>query len=221
MVLFGNELIQSYGGIIILILVVVIAVLGYQTYRDQHTTRTGKKLRSDVVKVLRKNNCKVKGTQVTCQGPQFAGLGQKFTVDEAVERVLEMISTEMGGGGGPPPRQPPPGPPPQMPPNPYGGPPQGPATQAPPYQPAPTGGRPTPRGPPEPMQTNPKRAQMGGGGGPMSMPGPAPGGGGLGGGGGFGGLLSADGDALGGSLAGSDQPGGYQGAGAAYNPNVA
>lgn len=191
----ANELIQSYGGILILVLIVVVGVLGYQAYRDQHVTGSGKKLRDSVMRVLKKNNCRIKGNQVTCQGPEFAGLGQKFTVSEAVERVLDLISTEIGGGVvGPPPS------------GPAGYPPMPPQQPRMPMQQQ-------PRGPPMPVETNPRRAAMMQ---QQQQPGPQMGGGG----GGFGGLMSADGEALGGSLAGSE-PSGYPGGGASsYNPSV-
>ena len=198
MAFFANKLIQSYGSIIILVLLVVLGALSYQMYKQRHQTQTGKKLTSNVIKVLKKNNCKIKGNQVTCQGPEFAGLGKKFTIPDAVDKVVDMISSEMGGG-----------PPPRIPPNPY--PPQraGPATQA---QPQP--GAQQPHGLPEPIQTNPKRASAMGQGGLASGPAPGPSGGG------FGGLMSADGEPLGGSLAGSDAPGGHSVGGMAYNPEM-
>ena len=159
---------------------------------------------------------------MTCPGAPFAGLGQKFTVQEAVDKVIDLISTEMGPGGGPP--MPPRGPPPRIPSSAVqpsqAGPPGAPGSM--PFQPPPTGGLPygptgpRPQGIPEPMVTNPKRAaDMGGA--PMTMGGaaaaaPA---------GGFGGLMSADGEPLGASLAGSDQPSMYTaGGGMMYTPDM-
>lgn len=205
---FANDLIQSYGSLIILVLLLILGALSYQMYKQRHQIRAGKKLTANVLDVLKKNNCKIKGDRVTCQGPQFAGLGKKFGVFDAVDKVVDMISAEMGDG--------PPPPPSQIPRNPY--PPQraGPATQAPPYQPPPTARDQQPSGLPEPIQTNPKRASSVGGGAPMSAPGPAPGASG----GAFGGLMSADGEPLGGSLAGSDAPGGHSVGGQAYNADM-
>lgn len=213
MVLFANELIQSYGGIIIVILIIVIGFLSYQMYRDRNETQTGKKLTANVVKVLKKNNCKVKGSQVTCPGAPFAGLGQKFTVKEAVDKVIDLISTEMGPGGAPP-MTPARGPPPRIPQPSQAGPPGAPGSM--PFQPPPTGGQPVRQGPPEPLVTNPKRAaDMGGA--PMTMGGAAA----AAPGGGFGGLMSADGEPLGASLAGSDQPSMYTaGGGMMYNAEM-
>lgn len=212
MVFLANELIQSYGGFIILILVAILGFVSYQMYNQRHQTQTGKKLTSNVVKVLKRNGCKIKGDRVTCHGPEFAGLGQKFTIPDAVDKVVDMISAEMGG---------PPAPPPRIPENPYPSQASGPPPHAPVSQAPPGAGRQMPRGPPEAIQTNPKRAAMGQGG-PMSMPGPAPAGGPGGGpaGGGFGGLMSVDGEPLGRSLAGSDPMGGDSVGGMAYNPNL-
>ena len=192
---FANDLIQSYGSIIILVLLVILGGLSYQMYKQRHQIQIGKKLTANVIKVLKKNNCKIKGDRVTCQGPEFAGLGQKFTIPNAVDKVVDMISSEMGGG---PPG--PPGPPPYPPQRPAGPPPPGVQRQQ-------------PSGPPEPVQTNPKRASAMGQGGPTSASaGPQ--------GGGFGGLMSADGEPLGNSLAGSDAPGGHSVGGMAYNPET-
>lgn len=186
---FANEFIQSYGAIVILVLFALVAFLGYQVYRDRHSSGTGSKLRKNVIAVLRKNGCVVKGNDVVCTGAQFAGLGQTFTVDDAVDRVLEMISTEMGGSAAaaPAPSRPRPPPGPGHPPGPPG-----------------------PRGPPPPMQTNPHAASMSQGPGMAQPPPPGPG---------FGGLLSADGEPLGGSMMAASDPM-QAGMAPMYNPSV-
>ena len=128
----------------------VLALVGY-IYYHRHNTRAGKTVREDVRRALERNGCQVRGDNVTCSADaSFAGLGQNFTLTQAVDKVQALIASELNAapmpqGGGPPQYAPPPPQQQQQ----YHGP--------PPPQ--------APRGPPEPITTNPKRAAMGGGGG--------------------------------------------------------
>jgi len=150
----------------------VLALVGY-VYWHRHNTRAGKRMREDVKRALERNGCRVRGNQVSCSpDATFAGLGESFTLNEAVDKVTALVGSELQAAP------------------PAGGSvhyvPQD-AMQAPQQQAlyqaqsVPSAPVSQQRGPPAPIVTNPKRAQMSGGGGmgAPGMPPPGPAGAGM------------------------------------------
>jgi len=173
------DFVNNYSTIIILVLVVLLAGLSYCIYANFHHASNGRELATRVTQILQQGGCQIKGTQVSCgRGAPFDGLGSEFSVNDAVQKVIQLVSRDLrpspgdvGGGSSPP--------------------------YMPSQEPQPGGSR----GPPAPIPTAMRRGvPVGGGGGgggggqgPRQQP---P----MGGGGGGGALLSSDGMAIGGSM---------------------
>jgi hypothetical protein len=89
------QFIQQNSVWILIIFVGLTLFMGWKIWNDTHVTNVGNRITEHVKDILVENNCKITGNNVRCR-KQFADLGTSFTVQQAVDVIVDSFLSHIG-----------------------------------------------------------------------------------------------------------------------------